>query len=148
LKRIEKYIDEDVFMMTYGDGVADINLNKLVKFHQNHGKIATVTGTHSPSRFGELKMEGDSALSFSEKPQTSGTDLVSGGFFVLNNDVFDYVWNNDDCDFERGPLEQIAREGQLKVYKHDGTWACMDNMRDMDYLNTLWSQNKAFWKVW
>ena len=148
LKRVEKYIGDDAFMMTYGDGVADINLDKLVAFHQNHGKIATVTGTHAPSRFGELKIEGDLAFSFSEKPQTSGTDLISGGFFVLNNDVFDYLRDDDACDFEYGSLEQIAREGQLKVYKHEGIWACLDNMRDMDYLNTLWSENRAFWKVW
>jgi glucose-1-phosphate cytidylyltransferase len=148
LKRIEKYVDSDTFMLTYGDGVADINLNKLVKFHQGHGKIATVTGIRPGSRFGELKLKGDRVLSFSEKPQQSGTDLMSGGFFVFNKDIFDYVWDNDACDFEYGPLEQIANEGQLKVYKHDGMWASMDTLRDMDYLNALWSENKAFWKIW
>lgn len=147
LKRIEKYVDSDTFMLTYGDGVADINLNKLVQFHQDHGKIATVTGIGATSRFGELKFEGDSVLEFYEKPKT-GSSLVSGGFFVFEKDIFDYVWDDDSCDLEFGPLEQIAREGQLKVYKHAGSWACMDTLRDMDYLNALWSENKAFWKVW
>lgn len=147
IKRVEKYIDDDVFMMTYGDAVADINLNELLKFHVNHGKIATVTGIRAASRFGELKIEGDNVLSFSEKPPI-GAELISGGFYVFNRGVFDYVWDDDDCDFEYGPLEQIANEGQLKVYKHTGMWACMDNLRDVDYLNGLWNEGKAFWKTW
>lgn len=147
LKRIEEYVDGDTFMVTYGDGVGDINLNKLVRFHQDHGKIATVTGIGVTSRFGELKLEGDSVLAFYEKPET-GSNLASGGFFVFERDIFDYLWDDDSCDLEYGPLEKIAREGQLKVYKHDGMWACMDNLRDMDHLNALWSEKKAFWKVW
>ncbi|MGZ4882237.1 MAG: sugar phosphate nucleotidyltransferase, partial [Halobacteriota archaeon] len=99
------------------------------------------------SRFGELKIEEDNVLSFSEKPPT-GADLVSGGFYVFDRGVFDYVWDDDDCDFEYGPLEQIASDGQLKVFRHTGAWACMDTLRDMDHLNALWSENKAFWKVW
>ncbi|MGZ4928959.1 MAG: glucose-1-phosphate cytidylyltransferase [Halobacteriota archaeon] len=147
LKRIEKYIKNDVFMMTYGDGVANIDLSKVLEFHLNHGKIATVTGVFAASRFGELKLAGDLVLKFFEKPQ-SGTDLVNGGFFVFNKAVFDYFTDDDSCDLEYGPLEQIVSEGQLKVYKHDGAWACMDTIRDTDYLNRLWSENKAFWKVW
>ena len=147
LKRIERYVDDDVFMVTYGDGVADIKLDELLRFHLSHGKIATVTGINAGSRFGELKLKGDVVLSFFEKPQ-SGTDLVSGGFFVFNKEVFDYVWDDDDCDFEYGPLEQIVSEGELKVFKHEGMWACMDTLRDTDYLNALWRKKKAFWKVW
>ena len=147
LKRVEKYVPDDVFMMTYGDGVADVDIRALLKFHISHGKIATVTGVNAFSRFGELKIRGDDIVSFSEKPQNA-TDLINGGFFVFNKEIFDYVKNDDDCDFEYGALERIASEGQLKVYKHPGAWACMDTARDMDYLNALWNENRAFWKVW
>jgi len=147
LKRVEKYIDDDLFMVTYGDGVANIDINSLLAFHQNHGKLATVTGINPTSRFGELKIRGDQVESFTEKPQNNN-GFMSGGFFVLNKGVFDYLSTNDNCDFEIGPLEKIAREGQLMVYKHTGFWACMDTIRDMEYLNKLWFEGKAEWKVW
>lgn len=147
LKKVEKYITDDEFMMTYGDGVADIDINALLAFHHSHGKLATVTGTNPASRFGELKITGNRVESFNEKPETS-SGLISGGFFVFNKAIFDYLSVEDNCDLEIGPLEKIAREGQLMVYKHTGSWACMDTLRDMDYLNMLWNENKAFWKIW
>lgn len=147
LKKVEKYIDDDEFMMTYGDGVADIDINALLAFHHSHGKIATVTGINPASRFGELKIKGDTVEAFNEKPETS-SGLINGGFFVFNKRIFDYLSIDESCDLEIGALEKIAREGQLMVYKHGGSWACMDTLRDMDYLNKLWNENKAFWKTW
>lgn len=147
LKRVEKYIDGDQFMVTYGDGVANIDINALLKFHRSHEKLATVIGINPVARFGELKIKGDQVESFSEKPETS-SGLINGGFFVFNKDIFDYLSADDDCDFEIGPLEKVAREGQLMVYKHTGFWACMDTIRDMEYLNRLYDEGKAAWKIW
>ena len=147
LKRIEKYIPDDVFMVTYGDGVGNIDIRKLLDFHNRHGRIATVTGVRPPSLFGELVVKDNRALLFSEKPQTSA-GLISGGFFVFNRKLLDYLTDDDKCDFERGPLEEIASDGELMVYTHDGLWACMDTYRDVEYLNKLWQNNQAFWKVW
>lgn len=147
LKRVEKYIDGDLFMMTYGDGIANININDLLAFHKNHGSLATLTGINPASRFGELKIDGDSVESFSEKPE-NGDGFINGGFFVLNRAVFDYLSGDDSCDFEIGAMEEIARQSELMVYKHRGFWACMDTLRDMEYLNKLWVEGKAEWKVW
>jgi glucose-1-phosphate cytidylyltransferase len=147
LKRAEKYITGDQFMMTYGDGLSTININSLLAFHNSHGKLATVTGVNPASRFGEMKIKGNQVERFSEKPETS-SEFISGGFFVFNKKIFNYLSADDNCDLEIGPLEKIANEGQLMVYKHTGSWACMDTLRDMDYLNKLWNDNKAFWKVW
>ncbi len=147
LKRVEKYIDGDVFMVTYGDGLANVDISRLLEFHKSHGKYGTITGINPAARFGELKIRGDNVESFIEKPRdTSG--LVNGGFFVFNRELFDYLSPDENCDLEIGPLEEIAHKGQLMVYKHTGFWACMDTLRDMDYLNTLWQQGKADWKVW
>ena len=147
LKRIEKYITEDTFMVTYGDGVGNINIKKLLDFHNQHGKVATVTGVRPPSLFGELLVKDNKALLFSEKPQTSA-GLISGGFFVFNRKIFDYLTDDDNCDFEKGPLEKIATSGELMVYIHNGLWACMDTYRDVEYLNRLWQNSQAFWRVW
>tara|TARA_Y100000031_G_C8177255_1_gene364719 strand:+ start:166 stop:1017 length:852 start_codon:yes stop_codon:yes gene_type:complete len=147
LKRVEKYIDNDLFMMTYGDGVSDINLHDLLAFHSRHGKLATVTGINPASRFGELKIRGDQVESFAEKAGTN-SGLVNGGFFVFSKEFLNYLTPDDSCDLEFGPLEKIARDGQLMVYKHKGFWACMDTLRDMDYLNKLWNTNQASWKIW
>lgn len=147
LKKVEKYITDDEFMVTYGDGVADIDINALLDFHHSHGKLATVTGINPASRFGELKIKGNQVEAFCEKPENN-TGLVNGGFFVFNKGIFDYLSSDDNCDLEIGALERIANEGQLMVYKHKGSWACMDTLRDMDYLNNLWDENKAFWKIW
>jgi len=147
LKRIEKYINEDHFMMTYGDGLARIDIPELLDFHKSHDKLATVTGVSSASQFGQLKVMGNQVEKFREKPENSG-DVISGGFFVFNRKIFDYLFDDDHCDFETGPLEKIAQEGQLMVFKHRGFWTCMDNIREMEYLNQLWNENKAEWKIW
>jgi len=147
IKRVEKYLDTDINLLTYGDGVADINLPKLVEFHKSHGKIITLTGVHPPSRFGELNQKNGKVLKFQEKPQTS-IGLINGGFMVFNKKLVDYLTPDENCDFEHGPLEQLTKEGEVMVYKHEGNWACMDHERDVDYLNELWIENKAFWKVW
>lgn len=147
LKKVEKYIADDTFMMTYGDGIANLDINALLTFHKAHGKLVTVTGINPASRFGELKIQGDKVVLFDEKPQ-NGESLINGGFFVFNRPIFDYLTVDDSCDLEVGPLEKIAKNGQLMVYRHRGFWACMDTIRDMEYLNKLWNENKAFWKMW
>ncbi|NLD47003.1 MAG: glucose-1-phosphate cytidylyltransferase [Clostridiaceae bacterium] len=147
LKKIEKYIEGDSFMLTYGDGVADINIQDLLSFHQSHGRIGTVSGVRPPSLFGELLVENQEVILFSEKPQTS-KGLINGGFFVFNRAIFDYLSEAEDCDFEVGPLEELARDKQLMVYEHRGNWACMDTPRDMNYLNRMWASGQAFWKTW
>ena len=147
MKKVEKYIDEDIFMVTYGDGLANVNINALINFHKSHGKLATLTGISPTSRFGELKINENRVEAFDEKPkETDG--LINGGFFVFNRSFFDYLTSDDQCDLEIGALERIASEGQLMVFKHLGFWACMDNIRDMEYLNKRWAEDKAEWKVW
>jgi glucose-1-phosphate cytidylyltransferase len=147
LKRVEKYMDGDTFMVTYGDGLADVDLRALLAFHQSHGKIGTVTGVNPASRFGELKTDGNMVTRFFEKPEIN-TEFVNGGFFVFNRPFFDYLSADDGCDLEIGALEKLASEGQLMVYRHHGNWACMDTLRDTEYLNRLWYEGKPFWKLW
>jgi len=147
LKRVQRYVDDDQFMMTYGDGIANVDIENLLEFHQNHGELATVTGINPSSRFGELKIKDDQVESFSEKPKNDD-GFINGGFFVFNRGIFDYLSENENCDLEIGPLEKIAAEGQLMVYKHRGFWACMDTIRDMEYLNKLWREGQAAWKIW
>ena len=147
LKRVEKYLTGNEVMVTYGDGVADIDLNKLLTFHRSHGKIATVTGVSTASQFGELQISNNRVDHFREKPSVSD-HYVSGGFYVFNRDFFTYLNENENCDLELGPLEELAAEGELMVYKHPGRWACMDTIRDMEYLNRLWDNDEAFWKIW
>ena len=148
LKRIEKYVDADQLMVTYGDGVADIDIEKLLKFHKSHGRTATVTGVRPKFlRFGELDIRDDQVTRFAEKPKYTG-NYVNGGFFVFSRAIFDYLEDRDDCDLEVGPLDQISQQGELMVYKHDGFWACMDTIRDAEYLNNLWDNSQAEWKIW
>ena len=147
LKRVQQYVNDNTFMLTYGDGVAEVDINALLAFHKKHGKLATVTGINPAARFGELKIKGNQVESFSEKPR-DGEGLINGGFFVFNKGIFDYLSADENCDLEIGPLEKIAVEGQLMVYKHRGTWACMDTIRDMEYLNNLWAEGKPEWKIW
>ncbi len=147
IKRVEKYLDDDINMLTYGDGVADIDINKLVEFHKSHEKMVTVSGVKPPSLFGEIIEEKGKVISFEEKPQTS-QGLISGGFMVFDGGMMDYLSTDKDCDFEFGPLEKLAREGQVMTYKHEGFWECTDTVRDIDHLNKLWNEGKAFWKVW
>ena len=146
IKKIEKYVDDDLFMLTYGDGVANINLHELLSFHKSHGRIGTVTGVRPLSRFGELLVKDNKVVSFTEKPQVSD-GLINGGFFVFKREIFNYLSEDDNCDFEIGTLEQLAENGELMVYKLKGEWECMDTFRDTQYLNKLWESGKAFWKV-
>jgi glucose-1-phosphate cytidylyltransferase len=147
IKRIAHLLDGDDFMLTYGDGVADIDLARLLAFHKSHGRIATVTGVHPPSLFGELKVNGFNVEFFTEKPQTS-SGLISGGFFVFSRRLLEYLTVDEDCDLERGPLERLALEGELMVYEHPGEWACVDTYRDLQHMNNLWAHDRAFWKIW
>jgi glucose-1-phosphate cytidylyltransferase len=147
LKRLERHIRGDSFLLTYGDGLANVDIDALTAFHQAHGKIATVTGVSGVSRFGELKTNGDRVASFVEKP-AQDSDFINGGYFVMSRRIFDYLSANDDCDLEIGALEQIARDGEMMMHKHQGFWACMDTQRDRDYLNGLWDSGAPPWKVW
>ena len=147
LKKVEKYIDGEEFMLTYGDGVGNIDVKALLDFHNRHKKLATITGINASSRFGELKIKGDRVECFSEKPE-DGCGFISGGFFVLNRGIFEYLSTDDSCDLEKGAMETIANKGNMMVYKHNGFWACMDTLRDVDYLNNLWKESNAYWKVW
>jgi glucose-1-phosphate cytidylyltransferase len=146
IKRLEKYLD-DINMITYGDGVADINIANLIEFHKSHNKILTITGVHAPARFGEIIEKNNKIISFQEKPELSGGS-INGGFMVFNKKLLDYLTIDEKCDFEKGPLEKLAQKGEIMLYKHPGKWACMDHERDVVYLNKLWNENKAFWKVW
>ena len=146
VKRIEQYLD-DVNMLTYGDGVADINIEVLVKFHKTHDKIVTITGVYPPARFGEIIEKDGKLISYEEKPQTS-TGLINGGFMVFNKKLLDYLTIDEKCDLEYGPFKELAKKQQIMVYKHSGKWECIDTERDLVHLNKLWNENKAFWKVW
>lgn len=147
LKMVERYLDPDINMVTYGDGVCDININKLVEFHKSHGKLITITGVHAPSRFGEIIIKDDKVLSFQEKPQTSA-GLINGGFMVFNREFLDYLTVDEDCDLELGAIEELTDKGEVMVYNHRENWECMDTERDVEHLNKLWASNRAFWKVW
>lgn len=148
LKRIEKYIGEDTdFMVTYGDGLGNVDLKELYNFHKSHGCLATVTGVRPLSRFGELEVQGDQVNAFSEKSQVK-RGWINGGFFVFRREFFNYLIDQDDCVLEREPLEQLTRDEQLRIYKHRGFWQCMDTYRDMEQLNKMWRQGNAPWEVW
>ena len=147
IKRIEKYLKSDDFHLTYGDGVSNVDLDKLVKFHRSHSKIATVTAVRPPSRFGEMILDGDDVSVFDEKSQMH-TGFINGGFFVLNRKVMNYLTEDENCDFEFGSLQQIVKENQLKAFKHNDFWQCMDNVRERDFLNKLIEDNKAPWVKW
>ncbi len=149
LKQVEKYLIGDTFMMTYGDGVANIDINALLDFHHSHGKMVTLTGISPTSQFGELKLDGEKVLSFQEKPKASeNTGFVNAGYFVCNRKLLDYLSLEASCDLEFGAIEKIAQEGELMMYCHKKFWACMDTIRDTERLNKLWDTNQAEWKVW
>lgn len=147
IKRAEPYLDDDVNMLTYGDGVADIDIEKLVAFHRSHGKTVTLTGVRPPSRFGELLIKDGQVLSFEEKPQVS-SGMINGGFMVFNRNLLSMLTPDRDCDFEFGVLENLAKKGEVMVYQHHGFWECVDTERDLNHLNKLWNDNKASWKLW
>ncbi|MFA5240640.1 MAG: glucose-1-phosphate cytidylyltransferase [Phycisphaerae bacterium] len=143
IKRIERYIDEDNFMVTYGDGLADLDIGKLIEFHLRHGKLATVTAVHPISRWGVLGIDEDGRVTkFSEKPIEN--DWISAGFFVFNRKIFDYI-EDDKSILERNPLHQISDEGQLMAFKHEGFFYTMDTYKDYVYLNELWDKGEAKW---
>jgi glucose-1-phosphate cytidylyltransferase len=147
LGKVSKYIkDEEAFCFTYGDGVSDVNIKKLIEFHKKHGKDATLTATYPPGRFGALDIQDNQIIQFTEKPIGDGT-LINGGFFVLSPKVLDRI-SGDDCIWEQGPLKGLAEDGNLMAFKHDGFWQPMDTLRDMVYLQELWNENKAPWKSW
>jgi glucose-1-phosphate cytidylyltransferase len=147
LKRVQDYLESDSFLLTYGDGVADIDLQALLAFHRAQGKIGTVTAVRPPSRFGELVVQTNHVRLFTEKPQASA-GLINGGFAVFEHRFLDYLSAEEGCDLERGALERLAAEGELAAYQHPGQWACMDTLRDVEYLSHLWEQGRAFWKLW
>ena len=147
IKRVSQYIDEEVFMVTYGDGVADINIKELVEFHKAHGKMATITGVHPSSRFGELAVKNNNVANFHEKPQVK-EGLINGGFFVFNRDFLNFLGEEENCFLEKEPLEKIAKDGQLMAYAHNGFWQCIDTYREMELLNSLWKTANPPWRVW
>jgi len=147
VKRIEKYIDDDRFILTYGDGVTDCDISELVKFHMASNKIGTVTGVSPPSRYGELGISGDTVVSFREKPRAEDS-LINGGYFVFKREFFDYLSEDGECVLEREPIERLTNDGQLAIYPHRGFWQCMDTYRDYQYLNELWDQGRAEWMIW
>ncbi|MDR2616661.1 MAG: glucose-1-phosphate cytidylyltransferase [Endomicrobium sp.] len=148
VKKAQKYIGNEPFMLTYGDGVADIDINVLLTSHKNSEKIATMTTVQMSGRFGAVIIKNNTVTSFNEKP-LGEENWINGGFFVCENKVFDYISANvDNVIFERDPLENLAKEGHLNAYKHNGFWQAMDSLREKNLLNSMWQSNKAPWKVW
>jgi len=147
LKRVKSYLDptED-FCLTYGDGVSDVNIRELIAFHRKHQALATITAAQPPGRFGALNLKGDRVVSFQEKPQGDG-GWINAGFFVLSPKTLDYI-EGDDTIWEKGPIESLAREGNLTAYLHEGFWLPMDTMRDKTHLEDLWQSGRAPWKIW
>jgi len=146
LKRVGKYLTDDNFCLTYGDGIANINIKKLVDFHYAHGKMATVTAVQPPGRFGALKINNETVTSFEEKPSGDGM-LINGGFFVFSTGVLDFI-DSDDCILEQSPLINLAKNNDLKAFKHNDFWHPMDTLRDRNYLDALWEKSSAPWKIW
>lgn len=146
IKRLKDNIGDETFMATYGDGVGNINISEVLKFHKSHGKLATVTAVHPPARFGGLVFDGDRVSEFSEKPQT-GEGWINGGFFIFEPKVLDYM-DNDETVLEREPLEKLASDGELMAYKHKGFWQPMDTLREKNLLEDYWKQGNAPWKIW
>ena len=146
IKRLAPYIGNETFMLTWGDGVSDVNLCDLLAFHKSHGKLATLTAVRPPARFGHLVFNGDKVEQFSEKPQAA-EGWINGAFFVLEPKVFDYI-DGDDTQWEKEPMERLAADGQLMAYRHTSFWQCMDTLRDKKLLEELWHSGKAPWKIW
>jgi glucose-1-phosphate cytidylyltransferase len=146
IKRLAPYLGGSTFMLTWGDGVSNLNLHELLAFHKRHGRLATLTAVRPTARFGHLEMQGDQIVEFSEKPQTR-EGWINGAFFVLEPGVFDYV-DADSTHWEKEPLERLARDGQLMAYRHSDFWQCMDTIREKRYLESLWANGSAPWKIW
>lgn len=146
IKRLAPWLSDQTFMLTWCDGVSDIDLNALLKFHRSHNRLATLTAVRPPSRFGHLTLEGDRVVQFKEKPKKS-EGWINGAFFVLEPGVFDYI-EGDHTQWEREPLERLARDGQLMAYRHNGFWQCMDTLHEKLLLEKFWKSGKAPWKTW
>ena len=147
IKRVERYIGDEAFMMTYGDGVSDIDLHALLAHHRQSGKHVTLTGIQPGGRYGVLDLEGECVTGFREKAKEDG-GWINGGFMVMEPSVFDYLQAEESCILERAPLETLAREGKLGIYRHTGFWQCMDTQRDRSKLEELWQNKEAPWKLW
>jgi len=145
LKRLQNYIGKNCFLLTYGDGIADIDLTELLSFHKSHGKMVSISAVRPAARFGELALDGNQVTSFKEKPQTS-TGWINGGYFVIEPEFFDFIVG-DETVLESEPLERAAAIGELMAYKHDGFWQCMDTKRDKDFLEKLWKEGNAPWAL-
>jgi len=146
IKRLAPHIGNETFMLTWGDGVSNVNLDQLLEFHRSHGKLATITAVRPPARYGRLDLEGSRVAHFAEKPQLS-EGWINGAFFVLEPQVFNYI-EGDDTSWEKGPLERLAHEGELMAYRHDSFWQCMDTLREKVILEELWAAGNAPWKTW
>lgn len=146
VKRVKRYVGNERFMLTYGDGVSDVDIRALLAFHESHGKVGTLTGVAPPGRFGELALDDKRVRTFKEKPK--GGALINGGYFVFEPEFFDYLSDDEGCVLERGPLEKLAENGELMVHEHDGFWQCMDTYRDLKLLRDLDENGKAPWKKW
>lgn len=146
VKRVSEFIGREPFMLTYGDGVINANITELVNFHHTHGKMATMTAVHPAARFGKIALENDRVIEFVEKPQTN-EGWINGGFFVLQPEIVNYI-DGDQSIWERKPMENLAKDGQLAAYRHSEFWQCMDTLRDVQLLNNLWQEGKAPWKIW
>jgi len=145
IKKLRQWIGSETFLLTYGDGVAGIDIRRLVRFHESHGRLATVTAVRPPARFGDLEFDGNMVAHFAEKSQLA-EGWINGGFFVLEPGVLDYI-GDDDVIFERGPMENLAKDRQLAAFRHEGFWQCMDTLRDAKLLNSLWDSGHAPWVV-
>jgi glucose-1-phosphate cytidylyltransferase len=146
IKRLAPHLGNETFMLTWGDGVADIDLHALLAFHRSHGKLATLTAVHPAARFGHLEISGDRVVEFSEKPQTK-EGWINGAFFVLEPGVFDYI-DGDHTQFDYEPMSRLARDGQLMAYQHTSFWQCMDTLREKNLLEDLWASGSPPWRVW
>ncbi len=145
IKRLQPFIGDETFLLTWGDGVSDVDLDALLAFHREHGRLATVTAVHPPGRFGCLDLSGTSVTSFHEKPEQTN-DWINGAFFVLEPEIFDYI-DGDDTQWELEPMERLAQEGQLQAWKHEGFWQCMDTLKEKHFLESLWDSGNAPWKT-
>jgi glucose-1-phosphate cytidylyltransferase len=146
VKHLEEYLKNDTFMVTYGDGVCDVDLQALLKFHQSHGRIATITAVRPPARFGGLIFDGDMVAEFTEKPQI-GEGWINGGFLVFKPEIFDYL-EGPHSSLEADAMERLAADNQLAAFRHNDFWQCMDTLRDKRLLERLWQENRADWKIW
>jgi glucose-1-phosphate cytidylyltransferase len=146
IKRLGPYLGDGSFMLTWGDGVSNVDLHALLAFHRAHGKLATVTAVHPPARYGHIEIAGDQVTALTEDAQTRG-GWINGAYFVLEPEVLDYI-DGDETQWEKEPMERLAAEGQLMAYRHDGFWQCMDTLREKHLLERLWASGKAPWKVW